>query len=162
MPAPFSWLTRLANPLFQSFLFCSAEASSLFLANQTRKSALSELSLLLRRRQLPFLGQPDSQIRSFRAFSSAPQKTAPFSWPTRLANPLFQSFLFCSAEDSSLFLVNQTRKSALSELSLLLRRRICSLKHARKGNACFAVAPFSWHVSHYTISTGEMLCYEER
>ncbi len=98
-PAPFSWLTRLANPLFQSFLFCSAEASSLFLANQTRKSALSELSLLLRRSQLPFLGQPDSQIRSFRASSSAPQKPAPFSWPTRLANPLFQSFLFCSAEE---------------------------------------------------------------
>ena len=38
----------------------------------------------------------------------------------------------------------QTRKSALSELLFLLRRNICSLKHARKGNACFAVAPFSW------------------
>ena len=153
MPAPFSWLTRLANPLFQSFLFCSAEASSLFLANQTRKSALSELPLLLRRSQLPFLGQPDSQIRSFRASSSAPQKNLLVETCRKRK---------CLLRSRSLFLANQTRKSALSELSLLLRRRICSLKHARKGNACFAVAPFSWHVSHYTISTGEMLCYEER
>ena len=51
----------------------------------------------------------------------------------------------CLLRSRSLFFcTRQTRKSALAELFFLLRRNICSLKHARKGNACYAAAPFSF------------------
>ena len=74
------------------------------------------------------------QIRSCRAFFSTAQKHLLVETCKKRKCLLRNRSLF--------FCTRQTRKSALAELTFLLRRNICSLKHARKENACYAAAPF--------------------